>query len=47
MDAATVLGALRREGSALLCVARDSALLVGTEGERLTENTDATLVVVA
>ncbi len=46
LDAATVLRAVRRERSALLCVARDSALLVGTEGERLTENDDVTLVIV-
>lgn len=46
LDAATVLRAVRRERSALLCVARDSALLAGAEGERLAESEDVALVVV-
>lgn len=46
LDAATVLRAVRRERSTLLCVAHDSALLAGAEGERLTGDDDVTLVVV-
>ena len=46
LDAAAVLRAVRRERPALLCLARDSAILAGGEGERLAENEDVLLAVV-
>ena len=44
--AAAVLQLVRRERPALLCLARDSAVLAGSEGGRLAESEDVPLAVV-
>lgn len=46
LDAAAVLTAVHREHPAMLCVARDSAVLGGGDGERLIESEDVVLAVV-
>lgn len=46
LDATAVLAAVRRERPALLCVARDSALLAGPDGEYLAETEDVMLAIV-
>jgi hypothetical protein len=46
LDAAAVLAAVHREHPALLCIARDSALLAGPQGDRLAESEEVLLALV-